>query len=363
MTIGLRGVCAGIAAAALVAAPSAAPATAAPAATDPQAVSYDVPPPVFDIGSAPDGSVLAVGGDTVHRLSRGEVSTVTSAPRGGIGLEGVDAVGRGTYWLTVGGADLAEGAAVLRESRGTTRVVGDVESFETGNDPDATVGPRWKDPRCEAVDGFSAGPQSNPYHVTARSGGEALVADAAGNTVLSVRASGGVELFALLTPPADDDGYRVRFSLADGTDCYVQPVPTSVATGPEGAVYVGELTGAPAEPGWSRVWRVEPGSSGVVCPSAECTVAVDGLTSVIDVAVGPDGMLYVLQLDDAGWPAAVSGAGVGGSLLRCDPGSGSCETVEEGLAFPGAITFDKAGELWVLLDGTGSPRVERLSLP
>lgn len=359
MTIGHRVLPAAVAVAALAAATSAAPAAAGSAAT-----RYEVPPPVFDISAAPDGSLLAVGGDTVHELRRGEVSTVSSSPRGGIGLEGVSSVGRGTYWLTVGGLDLAEGAAVLRESRGTSRVVGDVESFEIQNDPDATVGPRWKDPRCEDVDGFSAGPQSNPYHVTARTGGEALVADAAGNTVLSVRASGGVDLFALLTPPADDAGnYRVRFALPDGTDCYVQPVPTSVAIAPDGAVHVSELTGAPAEPGWSRVWRIEPGASGVVCPSAECTVAVGGLTSVIDLAFGPDGLLYVLQLDESGWLAAVTGAGTGGALLRCDTGSGSCQTVADGLAFPGAITFDKAGGLWLLLEGLSSPKVERLMMP
>lgn len=357
-TIGRRVLSAAVAVAALTAATSAAPAAAGSGPT-----SYEVPPPVYDISAAPDGSLLAVGGDAVHQLSRGEVSTLSDAPRGGIGLEGVDAVGRGTYWLTVGGNDLAEGAAVLRESRGTTRVVGDVESFEIQHDPDAMAGPRWKDPRCEDVDGFSAGPQSNPYHVTARTGGEALVADAAGNTVLSVRASGGVDLFALLTPPVDAAGdYRVRFTLADGTDCYVQPVPTSVAIAPDGAVYVGELTGAPAEPGWSRVWRVEPGASGAVCPSAECTVAFDGLTSVIDLAFGPDGQLYVLQLDESGWLAALTGAGDGGALLRCDPGSGECRTVADGLAFPGAITIDRAGALWVLLEGTSSPKVERLDV-
>lgn len=359
MTIGHRLLSAAVAVAALSAASSAAPAAAGSAAT-----SYEVPPPVFDISAAPDGSLLAVGGDTVHELRRGEVSTVSSSPRGGFGLNGVDAVGRGNYWLTVGGLDLAEGAAVLRESRGSTRVVGDVESFEISNDPDATVGPRWKDPRCEDYDVFSAGPQSNPYHVTARTGGEALVADAAGNTVLSVRASGGVDLFALLTPPVDAAGnYRVFFTLPDGTDCYVQPVATSVAIAPDGAVYVGELTGTPAVPGWSRVWRVEPGASDVVCPSSACSVAFDGLTAVIDLAFGPDGHLYVLELDENGWLAAVSGTGAGGRLLRCDRDAGSCATVADGLAFPGAITFDKAGGLWILLEGLSSPKVERLTMP
>ena len=45
----------------------------------------------------------------------------------------------------------------------------------------------------------------------------------------------------------------------------VQPVATSVAIGPDGAYYVGELKGFPAPTGESRVWRIEPGSRNVRC--------------------------------------------------------------------------------------------------
>jgi hypothetical protein len=36
-------------------------------------------------------------------------------------------------------------------------------------------------------------------------------------------------------------------------------VPNSVAQGPDGAYYVGELTGVPFEAGAARVYRVVPG--------------------------------------------------------------------------------------------------------
>ena len=36
-----------------------------------------------------------------------------------------------------------------------------------------------------------------------------------------------------------------------------QPVATSIAVGPDGAFFVGELQGFPAPTGASRVWRIE----------------------------------------------------------------------------------------------------------
>jgi hypothetical protein len=38
-----------------------------------------------------------------------------------------------------------------------------------------------------------------------------------------------------------------------------QSVPTSVALGPDGAWYVGELSGFPFTPGTARIWRIVPG--------------------------------------------------------------------------------------------------------
>jgi hypothetical protein len=197
-----------------------------------------------------------------------------------------------------------------------------------------------------------------------------LVADGAGNALLAADTDGTVDWVAVFTPPLDENGEWRFFRPAEDApevDCYVQPVPTSVAVGPDGAYYVGELTGTPAVPGWSRVWRVAPGSRNVVCPSADCRAVVSGLTSVIDVAFGPDDRLYVVEMDRNGWLGAVIGQGTGGAIKRCDVDAGTCDLVEETNLPLTAITFDPFGQLWVAenenLFGTGDATVRRVTLP
>ncbi|MGH2446066.1 MAG: ScyD/ScyE family protein [Candidatus Limnocylindria bacterium] len=361
-------------AAAMTAALAMAPATAA------AAEEYEHAGTAFDIAAAPNGGILLADGGTgvIYELRNGRSTPlasvaipVTVPPTT---LNGLAPIGRGNVFATTGGGDLATGAKLWRVSPGGARMVADIEAFETNNDPDALAGPMWKDQRCEAVPPFNAGPQSNPYHVAARSGGEALVADAAGNTLLSAKTNGDIDWVAVFTPPtADGSGsidpseWLALFPLDADTTCYVQPVPTSVAIGPDGAVYVGELTGATptnlgglASTGQSRIWRIAPGAQNVVCPSAQCTVVASGLTSVIDLAFGPDGALYAVEWDANGWFAAlVLGTPAGGTVQRCDVSTGACAPIATGLALPGAITFDGEGNLWVL-ENVFAPMVRML---
>lgn len=355
-------------AAALVTAPASAGASEA----------YHFDAPVYDIEAAPGGGILVADAysGTIHEIRRGASAPLASLPvpdTGEVfptGVNGLAAIGRGNFFATTGGGDLAAGAKLWRVSPGGARMVADIEAYESAHDPDAFLGLGWKDQRCEATGGFSAGPQSNPYHVAALSGGEALVADAAGNTLLSARTDGQIEVVAVFTPPVaggdastDPADWMPLFTLEDGTDCYVQPVPTSVAIGPDGAYYVGELTGATPDladaPGLSRVWRIAPGARNVTCPSAACQVVLSGLTSVIDIEFGPDGALYVVEWDTAGWLSALFGAGAGGTVQRCDVGTGSCAVMTGGLALPGAIAFDADGTAWIL-ENTFAPTVRTL---
>lgn len=319
---------------------------------------------VFDIAASPDGSILVADafGGAIHAIRDGNASTIaglsvpTTTP--GSTLNGIAAIGAGDFFATTGGGDRAAGAKLWRVSRGNARVVADIEAFENAHDPDATMGPAWKDPACELdpIGGFTAGPQSNPYHLAARSGGEALVADAAGNTLLSARTNGAISTVAVFTPPTadgtgsiDEADWLELFQIDADTTCFVQPVPTSVAIGPDDAIYVGELTGFPATPGLSRVWRLDPGARNVTCPSTACTVAFDGLTSVIDLEFGPDGSLYVVEMDVNGWfQAAVLLNPAGGRIQRCDTGTGACSVVGQATLPVGAVAFDRSGTAWVV---------------
>src|SRR4029077_17556405 len=87
----------------------------------------------------------------------------------------------------------------------------------------------------------------------------------------------------------------------------VQSVPSCVAVGPDGALYVGELTGVPFAPGSAHVWRVVPGRKPEVYAS--------GFTTISDLAFdGRD--LLVLELTTKG---VLSGKSPG-ALIRVSPG-------------------------------------------
>jgi hypothetical protein len=359
--------------------------------------------PVFDIEAAPNGNILVpVTVPPATFPAPGEATTTireirTNGPGGvrdygqvttptGVPVNGLASVGRGNLYATRGGLDLAVAAGVLHVTPSGERLVGDIHDFEVANDPDAFAVGDWKDPQCEWAGEFTGGPQSNPYHLAVESGNTVLVGDAAGNQVLRVRNTGEIEVVAVFTPPTEDgsgslapEDWMPHPEVRDDEDnvvepCYVQPVPNSVAVGPDGAVYVGELTGLAegaafgAPLGTSRVWRIEPGTRDAVCPSAECEVVFNGFTSIIDLAFGPDGGLHVVEYDENGWLAVVVPAipTAGGTVNRCDLDAGTCDLAEiggealEGLTSPAAIAFDGSGGAWLLENHLAAPTVRRL---
>jgi hypothetical protein len=352
---------------------------------------YAFAPPVFDIAVAPNGNILvpvtvfpdegAAPGEATSRIweIRRDGSTHQHSlvrTRAGSPVNGIHSLGGGNLLVTSGALDLAEAAGLWRVTPGGQWLVGDIEAFEIAVDPDANEALRWKDTRCEAVPPYSAGPQSNPYHLTVGDGATAIVADGAGNSVLAVHPGGSVEWVAVL-PPASADGsgsadpsdWMVLFPLDAETDCYVQPVPTAAAVGPDGSIYVGELTGvtpadlgAPgASTGLSRIWKIDSGATNVTCPSEACRVAFSGFTSIIDLEFGPDDRLHVVEYDLDGWfAAAVLGSPSSGAIHACDVTTGECMTRAEGLFMPAAITFDRWGGLWVLENHLAEPIVRRL---
>jgi hypothetical protein len=73
------------------------------------------------------------------------------------------------------------------------------------------------------------------------------------------------------------------------------------------------------------------------------------LTSVVDLEFGPDGRLYVTELDALGWFAIeiAGGSVAGGRVKACDVETGSCDVVAGGLSLPLGFTFDADGVPWV----------------
>ena len=108
-------------------------------------------------------------------------------------------------------------------------------------------------------------------------------------------------------------------------------VPTTVAQGPDGSYYVGELSGAPFNAGAANVYRVAGGQATVYC---------SGFTAIISIAFGPDGHLYVLQF------ASEPGLNGPGVLYRIDAGCEKTPVVTD-LFTPGGVAFGPDGAAYI----------------
>lgn len=276
----------------------------------------------------PSGALTRVDRRGVQRIVEGLPSFASPSGEGALGPHDVSVLGNGTTYLTTGlGADpsvrdalgLADAGLGLlwsvSQARGAVRPVADLADWEATENPNG-----------DQVD-------SNPYGVLAVPSGQ-IVADAGGNSLVRVSAAGALETLAVFpdtmapAPPFLD--------LPPGTMIPTEAVPTSLAEGPDGAYYVGLLTGFPFPVGGASVMRVVPGEA----PSVFAT----GFTNIIDVAFGPDGHLYVLEIATngllSGDPAGALKRVVGGVVEEV-PGT------EGTLLMPGGMAFAPSGTLYV----------------
>jgi hypothetical protein len=238
--------------------------------------------------------------------------------------------------------DTGQGLHVI--SRGEVRKVANLFEFEATFNPHTAAPPNP--------------PDSNPYDVHALGSHAALLVDAGGNDLLKVDRRGNIKVLAVfpdeLVPTANIKALAgcpasaAPFcALPDAIPA--QPVPTSIAVDRRGYIYVGELKGFPAPAGESNIWRISPNANGAQCgTSPDCVKVFDGgFTSVIDLAFGPDGLLYVTELDEGSWAAVeIFGTPQGGTINACSVRKGLCYEVASDVPVPTAITFDKKGALW-----------------
>ena len=117
-------------------------------------------------------------------------------------------------------------------------------------------------------------------------------------------------------------------------------VPTSVALGPDGNYYVGQLAGFPFPVNDSNVYRV-PASGGTA------DVYAGAFTAIIDVAFGPDGSMYVLEIAKNGLLDAFIFNDWTGALIRVAPDGTRTEIAEGALFAPGGVAVDSDGTLYV----------------
>jgi hypothetical protein len=261
------------------------------------------------------GSVSRLWDGQQERVATGLPSTFSPTTGLASGPQHISFQGRGNGMVaigwggapalraTMGGGATDAGTLLQLQPSGGWRVVADVSAFEAAYNPAGGV-----------VD-------SNPYGVLAESG-QTFVVDAGGNSLLEVARNGSVSLVATFPTTAAPPPF--------GTS---EAVPTRVHRGPDGALYVSTLSGAPFLIGAAAVYVVRPGQA----PS----VYAGGFKTITDFAFAPDGGLYVLQYASA--PVFFGG---NGALIRVAP-NGMRSTVTTALFQPTSVVVGDDGSVYV----------------
>ena len=202
------------------------------------------------------------------------------------------------YRTALGEAGAALGTVVRMSASGQWKVEADLLAYEIAKNPAGGI-----------VD-------SNPFGSLAVPAG-CVVTDAGSNTLLGVETNGKIETLAVF--PSRPDA---------STDA----VPTGVVIGPDGAYYVGQLTGVPFAAGAANVYRVVPGQAP--------TIYRAGFKTITDIAFGPDGSLYVLEV------ASGPFLSMPGRLLRVDANNNRVPVIT-GLDRPTSVAIGPDGAIYV----------------
>jgi hypothetical protein len=265
--------------------------------------------------------------DVRHGSARRVVSgLVSNAGRDGSFATGIDGIsfgpGRTVYGIITGATDaIPPGAFPAAFERRVKAQIGRLIAVHRGAwRPAGNVGHRdwvWSLNHKNLVPGQF--PDANPYGVVSV-GRVHYVVDAATNTIDRVDRSGRVHVRKFIpNPPASDS------------------VPTCIDRGPDGALYVGELTGGGNTPGAARVWRYVPRTNGL-------SLWARGLTAVTGCGFDRHGRFYAVEFSTNGLDAAAPGTG---ALVRVPPHSRKPVTVVGGLNFPGGFAAGPRGALYL----------------
>ncbi len=291
------------------------------------------------LGVGPTGSITSISrpGSSHPSASRIVSGLASSAAiEGGsleaLGPDGISAWGHGSKsgYVAIIGAAGEPGLGELVKATGTHAPVTIADVGAAGLAWSAQyVGESWASPQF---------PDSDPYGVLVTKG-HTYVVDAATNTLDEVLASGDVNVLA-------------HFPHTE----YSDSVPTCVAQGPDGALYVGTLALADffvAGPGTAKVYRVDPKATvpnDISTILSVATVWATGFSTITGCTFDKRGNFYAVEMftgDVVKVPFAHPASG------RSVIGSGQ-------LDLPNGVAVDEEGTVYVsnmsdsTLAGTGS---------
>ena len=296
----------------------------------------------IDVGRNGTVVVAETGTGVIHRIRDGKVSTladglpIASFEGEVTGIVGLGLTGDGNVFVSVG-EGLEPGApwsTIWRVNRsGAARQVADIGAFQA------------KDPDPDDSDVPANPIQSNPYGIESIGASRVLVTDAGNNDLVLVR-PGHKPVQVARFPTRFVSGAHVGIP----ADIPAEAVPTTVARGPDGYWYVGQLLGFPFTPGQSQIWRIAPWARGAVCDddtSDGCSMYMSGFSSIVGIDFGRDGSLYVLEMARHGLAACFGpAADCGGALWRVK-GNNKTELAPGMLVTPGDVAAAPDGSVWV----------------
>jgi hypothetical protein len=277
------------------------------------------------VGRTGSIDIVRVHRHSVRRVVTGLISLSGSDGSFALGVDGISVLGRNRIYGIIGesrdivpppgvfpagltaAARAQLGRLILANRDGNWRAVGDVGHRDY----------RWTGNHKNLVpDQY---PDANPYGVFA-SRDTQWVVDAGANTIDSVH-NGKVHVLKFIPNPPSSDA-----------------VPTCIDRGPDGAFYIGQLTGGGNAPGSANVYRFAPWEKHPL------TVWARGLTAITGCGFDSHGHFIAVEFSTNGLDNAAPGTG---EVVRVPRHSSHPVVLVSGLDFPGGFAAGANGSLYV----------------
>ena len=274
------------------------------------------------------------------------------APPDGNSAEGVHDVsphGLGGIYFTVGfGGNPANRVAYFGPDGQNLARIGRITGHSySGLHEDIGIFELQNNPTGDEID-------TNPYGMLSLPG-RRVVADAGANDLVEIASNGSIRALAefpdrVVSPPE-------ILGFPPDTMLPADEVPTSVALGPDGNYYVGQLVGFPFPVDQANVYRVSPNGG-------PPEIAANGFTAVVDVTFGPDGSMYVVEMAKNGLLAGFILGDWTGALMRVEPDGTRTELATGLLTAPGGVAVGPDGAVYVTNKSTsgGDGEILRIEL-